>query len=75
LHRYSTQGKYRSDAGIILPDDVNVLLTDTPFDWNRDRLLIEQYADGIQSVVQKALSGEEAILVAVYPVYHIFNGN
>ena len=71
----STQGKYRSDAGIILPDDVNVLLTDTPFDWNRDRLLIEQYAEGIQSVVQKALSGEEAILVAVYPVYHIFNGN
>ena len=47
------------------------LFTDTPFDWNRDRLLIEQYAEGIQYVVQKTLSGEEAILVAVYPVYHI----
>ena len=27
----STQGKYRSTAGSILPDKINILFTDTPF--------------------------------------------
>jgi hypothetical protein len=27
----STQGKYRSTAGFILPDKINILFTDTPF--------------------------------------------
>jgi hypothetical protein len=66
-----TQGKYRSTAGFILPDKINILFTDTPFYWDKDRLLIEQYADGLRHVVQQALSSEEAILIAVYPTYHI----
>lgn len=43
----------------------------TPFYWDKDRLLIEQYTRGLRQVVQQALSNEEAILIAVYPVYHI----
>jgi len=71
LHRCLNQGKYRSTSGIILPDNINILFTDTPFDWNRDRLLIERYAEGIKAVVQKVLNSEEAILVAVYPICHV----
>jgi hypothetical protein len=66
-----TQGKYRSTAGSILPDKINILFTDTPFYWDKDRLLIEQYAKNLQQVVQQVLSSEEAILIAVHPVYHI----
>jgi hypothetical protein len=48
----STQGKYRSTAGSILPDKINILFTDTPFSWEKDRLLIEQYAVALRQVVQ-----------------------
>jgi hypothetical protein len=40
-------GKYRSADGVILPDKVNVLFSDTPFLWERDRLIVEQYAERI----------------------------
>ena len=66
-----TQGKYRSTAGSILPDKINILFTDTPFYWEKDRLLLEQYTTALRQVVQRILSNEEAILIAVYPVYHI----
>ena len=66
-----TQGKYRSTAGSILPDKINILFTDTPFLWEKDRLLLEQYTTALQQVVQQVLSKEEAIMIAVYPVYHI----
>ncbi|MDX6403952.1 MAG: hypothetical protein QOH70_1407 [Blastocatellia bacterium] len=65
-----TNGKYRSSDGLISPDRVNLLFSDTPFLWERDRLLIELYAERIRSVVKRALSQEETVLVAVYPVYH-----
>ena len=64
-------GKYRSVAGTILPDKLNVLFTDTPFLWDKDRLPVEQYAAALHQVVQQVLADEEAILIAVYPVYHI----
>jgi hypothetical protein len=63
-------GKYRSADGVILPDKVNLLFSDTPFLWERDRLIVEQYAERIRSVVQRALAREESILAAFYPVYH-----
>ena len=66
-----TQGKYRSIAGSILPDKVNILFTDTPAYWDKDRLLIEQYAENLHHVVQEALNREEAILIALHPVYHV----
>jgi hypothetical protein len=67
----STQGKYRSVAGSILPDKINILFTDTPFYSSKDRLLIERYSGSLQQVVQRVLNSEEAILIAVYSVYHI----
>lgn len=67
----STQGKYRSTAGSILPDKINILFTDTPFLWEKDRLLLEQYTTALQQVVQQVLRNEETILISVYPVYHI----
>ncbi|MGH7887334.1 MAG: hypothetical protein ACREPG_05675 [Candidatus Binatia bacterium] len=67
----STQGKYRSTAGLILPDKVNILITDTPFQWDKDRLLIERYTRSLHQVVRQVLSSEEAILISVHPVYHI----
>ena len=66
-----TSGKYRSDSGVILPDKVYLLFTDTPFDWEKDRKIIEQYAHELQQVVSKALEKEEAILIAAYPVFHV----
>ena len=65
-----TSGKYRSSAGLILADKVQLLFSDTAFLWVRDRLLVEQYADRMRIVVKRALSREEAILVVVCPVSH-----
>ena len=65
-----TTGKYRSSNGLIFPDRINLLFSDTPFLWSRDRLVLELYADRIRSVVQRSLQQEETVLVAVYPVYH-----
>jgi hypothetical protein len=66
-----TQGKYRSAAGFVLPDKINILFTDTPFNWDKDRLMIEQYTTGLRQVVQQVLRSEEAILIAAYRIYHI----
>ena len=66
-----TYGKYRSTGGFILPDKINILFTDKPFYWDKDRMLIERCARALLQVVQQVLSKEEAILIAVYPVYEI----
>jgi len=65
-----TFGKYRSSSGEILPDKVNILFTDAPFIWNEDRRIIEGYTREIQNVVAQALEKEEAVLIAVYPLFH-----
>ena len=66
----STSGKFRSTDGVIFPDKVNLLFSDTPFLWERDRLVIEYHAERIRNAVRKALVQEESVLVATYPVYH-----
>lgn len=63
-------GKYQSTDGLILRDKINLLFTDTPFLWQRDRLILEQYAERIRGIVKRVLEEEQSILVAVYPVYH-----
>lgn len=65
-----TSGKYRSSTGLILADKVQFLFSDTAFQWVRDRLVLEQYADRMRTVVKRTLSREEAILVVAYPVAH-----
>ena len=66
----SGRSKYRSSNGLILPDKVHLLFSDTPFLWIRDRLLIELYADRMRTVVKRALAREESILVTAYRVSH-----
>jgi len=67
----ASSGKYRSASGLILPDKINILFTDTPFDWEKDQTVIQQYAEELRDVTRQALPGEEAILIAVHPVYHV----
>ncbi len=67
----STPEKYRSDSGFILPDRINILFTDAPFRWEKDQDVIERYAEELQGIVEQTLKEEEAILISVYPVYHI----
>ncbi len=66
-----TKGKYRSSSGLILPDKVNVLYTDTPFQWEEDAAVIEQYSQELRNVVRGALHEEEVILVALHSVFHV----
>jgi len=65
-----SSGRYRSISGLILPDKVNILFTDTPFQFQRDRKIIEKYMQELQDVVQRALEKEEAVLIAAHPVFH-----
>ena len=67
----ASSGKYRSAAGLILPDKVNIRFSDTPFDWARDHVVIERYAEELQDVIRHALEDEEAILIALHPIYHV----
>lgn len=66
----ATRGKYRSSRGLIFPDKVNLIFSDTSFIWNKDRLTIELYAERLRTVVKRALFREESILIAAYPVFH-----
>ena len=66
-----TRGKYRCASGLISPDQVNILYTDTPFQWEEDAVVIEQYAQELRNVVERALEKEEAVLVALHSVFHV----
>jgi hypothetical protein len=68
-----SSGKFSSASGLILPDKINILFTDTPFEWKKDRAVIEKYAEELQDVIQQSLRNEETILVAVHPIYHVLN--
>jgi hypothetical protein len=67
----SSSGKFRSASGIILPDNINILFTDTPFEWKKDHAVLTRYAEELHDIIQRALEGEEAILISVYPVHHV----
>ncbi|HEU0143203.1 MAG TPA: hypothetical protein VFQ47_00315 [Nitrososphaera sp.] len=67
----SSSGKFRSASGVILPDKINILFTDTPFEWDKDRVVLTRYAEELHDIIQRALEGEEAILISVNPVYHV----
>jgi hypothetical protein len=66
-----SSGKYHSASGLILPDKINILFTDTPFEWEEDREALTRYAEELRDVIQRALEGEEAILVSIHRVYHV----
>ena len=56
---------------MILPDKINILFTDTPFEWEKDRTLLTLYAEELYDVVQRALEVEEAILISAHPVHPV----
>ena len=66
----SASGNFRSESGLILPDKINILFTDVALELERDRLRLGQYLERVQEAIQEALSREESILIAVYPVHH-----
>ena len=62
-------GHYLAESGEDVRDRINVLYTDVPLVLRDDFASIERYADELRTAVQQALD-EDAVLVAVYPVYH-----
>jgi hypothetical protein len=44
--------------------------TDTPYNFEENLAVLTSYADEMREAVSVALKSEEAILVAVYPVFH-----
>jgi len=63
-------GKYRSNSGTILPDQITIIFTDIPFDWRIDQQAVQEYTTRLQTAVRRALPDEEAILICVFPVSH-----
>jgi hypothetical protein len=68
--RISALGNYRSSAGFIVPDRINILFSDVSLRWERDRLALERYLEWVNRAVERALEREEAVLISVYPVCH-----
>jgi hypothetical protein len=66
----SAAGKYLALDDEIYSDRINLLFSDTTFQWSSARLEIELYAERIRGVVKHGLPQEESILVAVHTVYH-----
>lgn len=62
-------GNYLSNFGQIISDRINLIYTDTPFDFQENFSAISNYTDKIREAAFEALE-EEAILVVVWPIYH-----
>ncbi len=62
-------GNYLSNFGQIITDRINLLYTDTPFDFQENFSKISDYTDKLKQTAFKSLE-EEAILVVAYQIYH-----
>lgn len=62
-------GNYLSHAGMKTPDRINLIYTDLPLALSTNFESVAHYADELKQVAVEALA-EEAVLVAVTPVYH-----
>jgi hypothetical protein len=63
------KGSYLSHEGQVISDRINLIYTDTPFDFETNREAVATYADALRGAADEALE-EETILVAVLQVYH-----
>jgi hypothetical protein len=63
------EGSYLSRLGTVIRDGVNLLYSDTPFAFEANFATLSEYADELGTAALRSLD-EEAILVAVFPVYH-----
>ncbi len=62
-------GNYLSRFGQIIFDRINLIYTDTPFDFQENFPSISNYTDELRKAAFEALE-EEAILVVVWQVYY-----
>ena len=62
-------GNYLSQSGEPIPDRVNLIYTDTPYSFSENLSVLSIFADELRAKAEEMLD-EEAILVAVMPVYH-----
>jgi hypothetical protein len=49
----SASGHFRSDGGLILPDNIKIVFTDVALDINYDRLRIGQYVDRVIGAIKQ----------------------
>lgn len=62
-------GSYLSKFGGKIQDRINLIYTDTPYTFEENSELLSTYSDKIRETAFEGLQ-EEAILVAVWQVYH-----
>jgi hypothetical protein len=62
-------GRYLSQAGLMIQDRVNLIYTDTPYPFEQNFDIISKYAGKLKDTAFAALE-EDAILVAVLKTYH-----
>jgi hypothetical protein len=63
----ATNGKYRSLDGLILPDQIPILFSDTPFLC--DRLIVELYTERIRTVVKRAPRAKKRLWWSLIPCF------
>jgi hypothetical protein len=62
-------GNYLSKYGQIISDRINLIYTDTPFDFQENFSALSDYTDKLRKAAFEGLE-EEAILVVAWQVYH-----
>lgn len=63
------EGSYLSKFGQPIKDRINLIYTDSPYSFLDNEELLSTYTDKLRKTAFEALE-EEAILVAVWQVYH-----
>jgi hypothetical protein len=69
----SLSGTYLSREGQVIADRVNLVWCDTILSWNsrRERAELLAYAAQLKRFLEMHLVEEEAVLIAMVPVYHL----
>ena len=62
-------GNYLSQAGVKMPDRINLIYADLPLALSTNFESVARYADELKQAAVEALA-EEAVLVVVTQVYH-----
>ncbi len=66
---HGLDGSYLSKFGQPIKDRINLIYTDTPYSFQDNLELLSNYTDKLRKTAFDALE-EEAILVAVWQIYH-----
>jgi hypothetical protein len=63
------EGNYLSRLGMRMRDRINLIYSDSPFAFEENFTRVSRYADELRDAAYAALE-EEAVLIAVFKVYH-----